>query len=153
MTDYYILYPDKSLPGFLAKNTLTAEQVNGLCLPTILADNLDKSLFVRDIFGSYHFSGQLHNEKDVNRALQVLAEKPQYAEIVAVEWDKIVSLFEEVFQHTKFTGRSGTFFGYEGLGSVYWHMVSKLLLATQETAWQHQHEPAMRGLVGQGNCI
>jgi hypothetical protein len=45
-------------------------------------------------------------------------------------------LFEEVFDHTSFTGRSGTFFAYEGLGSIYWHMVSKLLLAVQETLLQ-----------------
>ena len=31
-----------------------------------------------------------------------------------------------------FTGRSGTFYKYEGLGCIYWHMVSKLLLAVQE---------------------
>ena len=30
------------------------------------------------------------------------------------------------------TGRSGGMFGFEGLGSIYWHMVSKLLLAVQE---------------------
>ena len=36
-------------------------------------------------------------------------------------------------RHHRFTGRSGTFFGYEGLGSVYWHMVSKLGLAVIET--------------------
>ena len=38
-----------------------------------------------------------------------------------------------MFDHKSFTGRSGTFFGYEGLGSIYWHMVSKLLLSVQET--------------------
>ena len=143
----YILYPDKVLPGFLAKNTLTADQVNGLRLPGVLADNLDKSLFVRDQLGIYHFSGKLHNAKNVNQALQVLADKPQFAEIVTVEKDKITALFEEVFHHTEFTGRSGTFFAYEGLGSVYWHMVSKLLLATQETALRHRHEPAVAALV------
>ena len=37
--------------------------------------------------------------------------------------------FEELFGHRQFTGRSGTFFAYEGLGSIYWHMVSKLGLA------------------------
>ena len=143
----YILYPDKTLPGFLVKNTLTTDQVKDLRLPAILAENLDKSLFVRDLLGKYHFSGQLHNAKDVNKALKVLAEKPQFAEIAAIEGGKISALFEEVFQHTKFTGRSGTFFGYEGLGSVYWHMVSKLLLATQETVFRHQQEPASSGLV------
>ena len=32
---------------------------------------------------------------------------------------------------SEFTGRSGSFFAYEGLGSIYWHMVSKLLLAVR----------------------
>ena len=37
-----------------------------------------------------------------------------------------------MFCHHQFTGRSGTFFAYEGLGSIYWHMVSKLALAAIE---------------------
>jgi hypothetical protein len=37
-----------------------------------------------------------------------------------------------VFEHRAFTGRSGTMFGFEGLGCIYWHMVSKLLLVVQE---------------------
>jgi hypothetical protein len=143
----YILYPDKTLPSFLSKNTLTVDQVRDLRLPAVLADVQDKTLFVRDVDGMYHFSGQLHNAKDVHQALEVLAGKPQFAEIVAVERKKIATLFEEVFHHTEFTGRSGTFFAYEGLGSVYWHMVSKLLLATQETALRYQNEPASTGLV------
>jgi hypothetical protein len=44
----------------------------------------------------------------------------------------ICGMFEEIFNHKAFTGRSGTFFAYEGLGSIYWHMVSKLQLAVQE---------------------
>ena len=46
--------------------------------------------------------------------------------------NQILALFEKIFNHSAFTGRSGTFFAYEGLGSIYWHMVSKLLLAAQE---------------------
>jgi hypothetical protein len=45
----------------------------------------------------------------------------------------VLEMFESLFDHQSFTGRSGTFFGYEGLGSIYWHMVSKLLLAAQES--------------------
>jgi hypothetical protein len=41
-------------------------------------------------------------------------------------------VFEAVFNHTSFTGRSGAMYGFEGLGCIYWHMVSKLLLAAQE---------------------
>jgi hypothetical protein len=44
----------------------------------------------------------------------------------------VLTIFEKIFNHKAFTGRSGTFFGYEGLGSIYWHMVSKLQLAVQE---------------------
>jgi hypothetical protein len=143
----YILYPDKTLPSFLSKNTLTVDQVKDLRLPAVLADAQDKTLFVRDVDGMYHFSGQLRNAKDVRQALEFLAETPQFAEIVAAESEKIVALFEDVFRHTEFTGRSGTFFAYEGLGSIYWHMISKLLLATQEIALQHQYEPASAGLV------
>ena len=45
---------------------------------------------------------------------------------------RVLDVFEQVFRHAEFTGRSGSFFAYEGLGSIYWHMVSKLLLAVQE---------------------
>jgi hypothetical protein len=81
----YILYPDKTLPSFLSKNTLTVDQVKDLRLPAILAEVQDKTLFVRDVDGMYHFSGQLHNAKDVHQALAVLAEQPQFAEMVAAE--------------------------------------------------------------------
>jgi len=52
--------------------------------------------------------------------------------MVPKEKELILEIFESVFDHQTFTGRSGTFYGYEGIGSIYWHMVSKLLLATQE---------------------
>jgi hypothetical protein len=69
----------------------------------------------------------------VKRALTDLRAREEYADLVDAEHDSILELFEEVFNHASFTGRSGTFFAYEGLGSIYWHMVSKLLLAVQET--------------------
>jgi hypothetical protein len=51
-----------------------------------------------------------------------------------------LALFEKMFDHQFFTGRAGTFFGYEGLGCIYWHMVSKLMLSVQET-WQRTRHP------------
>ena len=42
------------------------------------------------------------------------------------------AVYEAVFSHRQFTGRSGAMYKYEGLGCTYWHMVSKLLLATAE---------------------
>ena len=58
--------------------------------------------------------------------------------------DDVLEVWEELFDHRSYTGRSGTFFGYEGLGSIYWHMVSKLLLAVQETFMRASHEGADR---------
>ena len=48
------------------------------------------------------------------------------------EESEILRHYMTVFDHQNYTGRSGTMYGYEGIGSIYWHMVSKLLLATQE---------------------
>ena len=45
---------------------------------------------------------------------------------------EILAAYEEVFDHRSFTGRSQSMHRYEGLGSIYWHMVSKLLFALQE---------------------
>ena len=45
---------------------------------------------------------------------------------------QVLELYEKLFDHQSFTGRSGTFYKYEGLGCIYWHMVAKLLVAVQE---------------------
>jgi len=149
----YILYPDKTLPGFLQKNSLSAEQVSTLRLPAALSEAGDKTLLVEDLEAVYHFSGHLRNGKDVQQALESLKKQPQFAELVAAEGEKIAALFETVFRHNEFTGRSGTFFAYEGLGSIYWHMVAKLLLAAQETALRCQAEPCASGLVAKYHDI
>ena len=51
-----------------------------------------------------------------------------------------LDLWETVFQHREFTGRSRTFFMFEGLGSIYWHMVAKLLVSVLE-CYQAAIEP------------
>jgi hypothetical protein len=53
-------------------------------------------------------------------------------------------LYEQVFNHQAFTGRSGGMFGFEGLGCVYWHMVAKLLFAVQETFFTALEQSADR---------
>lgn len=142
----YILYPDRDLPSFLQKNTLKPEQIGHLKLPSLLVQDQDTTLFTQDIHGLYHFASSLRNVKDVRKALEGLKRQPAYAELVEEEGEAIQNLFESTFRHAEFTGRSGTFFAYEGLGSVYWHMVSKLLLAVQETALRCQHEESAEGL-------
>lgn len=132
----YILYPDRELPGFLAKNCIVAVQVEGLALVAELMQRNDRSLLVRDIDGVYHFNGAFRNAGDVRVALDRLRNDPTLARLVEQDSAALLQVFEATFQHRAFTGRSGTFFAYEGLGSIYWHMVSKLLLAAQEVFWQ-----------------
>ena len=125
----YLLYPDRDLPTSAERNRLDARWAQELPLLQALADDADRSVIVRDRRGDLHFAAPIHNVRDVQAALARLGEREEYAELVQRDGKALAALFEEVFQHARFTGRSGTFFGYEGLGSVYWHMVAKLLLA------------------------
>ena len=128
----YMLYPHRQLPGFRQKNNVSALQVTGSKLAAALAAAGDGRLLRRDIDGVYHFNGRFRNANDVVQMLDELEQESVYADLVKAERDFILALFETTFNHRAFTGRSGTFFAYEGLGSIYWHMVSKLLLAAQE---------------------
>ena len=128
----YILYPHHRLPDFREKNNIAAAQVADSALVAALVAAGDVRLLLHDEAGVYHFNGRFRNADDVAQTLDILATEPTYAELVQAERDFILDLFETTFNHRAFTGRSGTFFGYEGLGSIYWHMVSKLLLAAQE---------------------
>lgn len=128
----YMLYPDRELPGFRQKNRLAADQVAGLALVRALVDAGDPRLIVRDVAGDYHFSGDFRNARDLRAALDALGRDQRYAELARAEGAQVEALFEQTFRHAEFTGRSGSFFAYEGLGSIYWHMVAKLLLAAQE---------------------
>ena len=128
----YILYPNKELPKFLEKNTISKEKVAHSKLLIQLLQDSNFQIINQDIKGGYHFNGNFHNANDLKIALSLLAKNHEYKDLVAKESDAILQIFEEVFNHKSFTGRSGTFFAFEGLGSIYWHMVSKLHLASQE---------------------
>ncbi len=132
----YMLYPKRELAGFLQKNNVPAEQADSLQLVQALQAQGDPALLSQDANGVYHFNGHFHNGDDVAATLDSLAQNPAYAPLVTAERKVILDLFEETFNHRAFTGRSGTFFAYEGLGSIYWHMVAKLLLAVQEVYQQ-----------------
>jgi hypothetical protein len=126
----YILYPNKDLLGFLDKNVIPEIELNKSTLLTLLVKNENQQIIVKDINGKYHFNGLFHNAICLISELENLPS--QYNKLVKEERESILEIFEAVFDHKSFTGRSGTFYGYEGLGSIYWHMVSKLLLASAE---------------------
>ncbi|NUU18792.1 hypothetical protein HP550_16185 [Cellulomonas humilata] len=125
----YQLYPDRELPTFLGRNLITAEQAASAPLLAALVAAGDTSLVLRDVRGDHRFAPGLHNARDLDAALDALS---RHVPGVADGRQAVLDVFEQVFRHAEFTGRSGSFFGYEGLGSIYWHMVSKLLLAVQE---------------------
>jgi hypothetical protein len=143
----YILYPDRPLKGFVERNRVTAAQVSGLKLVEALQKAGDTRLLVRDELGDYHFAGNFRNVADVSTALATLKLDARFTALVEQESAAIEALFEATFHHEQFTGRSGTFFAFEGLGSIYWHMISKLLLAVQETVQRTQTEPTLQGLM------
>jgi hypothetical protein len=127
----YLLYPNKDLPGFLEKNNLPKEAVGQSTLLAQLVSDGNADIIEMDINGVHHFNSNFKNANDLNAALNELS-KTKYAPLVEKDKKRVQQIFEDIFNHKAFTGRSGTFFGYEGLGSIYWHMVSKLQLAVLE---------------------
>lgn len=127
----YILYPNKNLPRFLEKNNLSRQAAEKSHLLKKLLESGNRQIIESDINGNLHFNGNFRNAIDLEAGLAKL--DSEFQSLVLEEKTLVLNLFEEVFNHKEFTGRSGTFFGYEGLGSIYWHMVSKLGLAVQET--------------------
>ncbi|MBO6879246.1 hypothetical protein [Winogradskyella sp.] len=126
----YILYPNKELSRFVDKNNIPESAVkNSKLLQQLISDG-NKQVIEKDVLGNYHFNGNFNNADSLKSAINELPE--QYRELAKKEEQQLLETFESVFDHKSFTGRSGTFYGYEGLGSIYWHMVSKLLLAVQE---------------------
>ncbi len=126
----YVLYPNKSLPRFLDKNNIDPEALASSKLLTQLVEEANADIVTKDCMGGFHFNGNHNNVNSLRAALRALPN--QYDSLVASEQKQIEAIYEGIFNHKSFTGRSGTFFGYEGLGSIYWHMVSKLRLAVFE---------------------
>lgn len=143
----YLLYPDKDLPGFLEKNNVPAAAVGQSALLSQLVSDGNADIIEKDIDGAHHFNGNFKNAGDLNAALNELS-KTKYAPLVEKDKKRVLQLFEDIFNHKAFTGRSGTFFGYEGLGSIYWHMVSKLLLAVQECCLKAVAEGESEEVIG-----
>ena len=139
----YLLYPNKDLPGFLQKNTIPEDLLKSSILHAKLSGGAYWPILEKDLHGHFHFNGNFKNANDLEAALDLSG---AYS---SAERNALLSLFEEVFHHKAFTGRSGTFFGYEGLGSIYWHMVSKLRLAVLETCQKAREQGADENITGQ----
>ncbi|MGD0462143.1 MAG: hypothetical protein ABSB74_06620 [Tepidisphaeraceae bacterium] len=132
----FMLYPLKELPGFLEKNVVPAEAISRSPLLSALVKASDNSLIARDADGVYRFNGNFQNSGSVKQALSRLAVDRRWKDLVTAHGPAVLRLYDEVFDHDSFTGRSQAMYAYEGIGCIYWHMVSKLLLAVQECFWR-----------------
>jgi hypothetical protein len=121
----FLLYPDRRLPGFLARNRLDAPALALPVVQRLLAEGRH-DLLQRQDDGTVRFAPGLASRADLEAAGADLG----------ADLSALADAYERVLQHHAFTGRSGTMFGYEGLGCIYWHMVAKLLLAVQENVFQ-----------------
>jgi len=121
----YVLYPDRKLPGFFEKNNIPDAAIAQSMTLAEIIERDDRRIVIRDSNGVAHFNAAFRNAGLLKEALAGLG-------LPNEENAQILALYEDVFDHQSFTGRSGTFYKYEGLGCIYWHMVSKLLLAVQE---------------------
>jgi len=142
----YMLYPDRDLPSFLEKNVVESSAVDSSSVLRKMIDEKDERIIKEDKKGLYRFNGDFRNSEDLEEALGRVASDyaGECGDDGAIQIKKI---FEECFDHRRFTGRSSTFFAYEGLGSIYWHMVSKLVLAVQENCFH-----ADRSGIGANTC-
>jgi len=127
----YMLYPDKKLPSFIEKNNLPIDQAIKYPVIKKLLNTHHSNIFHRDKSGNVHFNGDFNNSKVLKERIEKINEQGD-THISIKEETEILKLYESLFNHKEFTGRSGSFFKYEGLGSIYWHMVSKLLLSVAD---------------------
>ncbi|MBO5606626.1 MAG: hypothetical protein J5930_01885 [Treponema sp.] len=139
----YMLYPNKELPLFLEKNTISSDRVKNL---SSLLQRTENAILAKDENSNYHFNPDFANSRVM---MEMISKFDDSKRPTAQETDELCTLYEETFKHQNFTGRSGTFYAYEGLGSIYWHMVSKLLLAVQEHTFKaiRTKDPAAKDLI------
>ena len=128
----FTLYPDRALPLFLAKNIIKPSDLADSKVLTGLLAAGDVRLVRRDAQGHTRFHTDFYNADKLGEALGVVRAQGNVPGLDDAEVARILDIYERTFDHRTFTGRSGSMFAYEGLGSIYWHMVAKLLLAASE---------------------
>jgi len=122
----YILYPNRHLPHFYEKNIIPTALVNESKVISRFLREDQNNIIDIDVDGKIHFDSKFRNAGILKQELQDINELSNQ------DIQEVLDIYEAIFDHQSFTGRSGTFFKYEGLGSIYWHMVSKLLLAVND---------------------
>jgi hypothetical protein len=143
----YILYADKQLPHFLDYNQVSLKSAQSIGLLSKMIESNDSRIIEGSPEGCYRFNSELRNRFELKERLDSLKSETSLTALIEADEEALLDLYEATFNHKEFTGRSGSMFAYEGLGSIYWHMVSKLMLAVQEIALENTQNPAYDQLV------
>jgi len=134
----YMLYPERTLPAFAEINRVEDSILSRCPRLARRVDRGNTRVLRRDAEGRLRFGPDACNADALRGMLREIEAIP------AEEKAAVLAAYETTFHHKAFTGRSGTMYGYEGIGCIYWHMVAKLLLAAQEAVERAvaEEEPA-----------
>ncbi|MEL7474135.1 MAG: hypothetical protein AAGK04_12525, partial [Planctomycetota bacterium] len=143
----FMLYPRVDLPGYMDRNIVPQDAIDSNELLSRALNAPETELIIRDAAGAARFHADLDSHRALGDRLDRLAGRGGWTELVASHQSAVHDAFERTFRHARFTGRSGRMHKYEGLGSVYWHMVSKLLLASQECFFEARDAGADQALL------
>ena len=103
----FMLYPERTLPGFLEKNRIAAEDVLGSQFLKALVDAGDVSVVAMDAFGTYRFCSDFRTTDDLHAALDRLGASARWERLVKEGRTGVAAVFAKVFNFGQFTGRSG----------------------------------------------
>ncbi len=146
--DSFMLYPARQLPSFLDKNVVPRAVVNGNPLLAALDAAAEESIIATDVDGRVRFTVDATTRDDLADRLDRLASIESWRDLVREHRAATIRAYEETFGHPSYTGRSGSMYGYEGIGSIYWHMVAKLVVALQDAVFRAISSEAPPDVVG-----
>ena len=140
--DTFLLYPPAELRPFMERTRIAAAAGGHL---QAMRRTIVDAVVIADVDGHLHFRPSIANAKALPAVLDQVGADER-------ERSTLLDIHEQVFHHRTFTGRSIRMHGYEGVGSVYWHMVAKLLVAVLELFWdaaaRGEPEPVVARVAG-----
>jgi len=128
----FFLYPMKNLHTFVERNIIPKDIALKSSFIKNLIRNEHEGFVLLDKVGNVRFHETIRQSSDIENALNTLSQDEKYKENVENEADLIREIYEVVFEHKQFTGRSGIMYKYEGIGCIFWHQNSKFMLSLQE---------------------
>ena len=130
MDDSYYLYPIIHTKSFLDKNIINYNFEGKSELIERLLKDKNNFLVEKDCYGNIRFNSNVNSSTALKQVLENLS--CEYPALVKKEYDLIFDIFEDTFNHSEFMGRSQVLYKYEGIGCIYWHQNSKLLVSASE---------------------